>query len=277
MKRGKLARGVVLATTLLLVVLLVSFYLTSRSYLDAAGTITLPGKDGDITVGPDDVGDNGPLVDGVEVDADNVQNVIRSLQRPGCYTFSAAVTSSYYNAKAARTVTGSVKGQRRFLQVADGSGTKKILLNADSYYVWWGSTSNPQKLARGGTQFDEDGGIPTYEDVLAMDKGAIVAAGYAQREGTPCIYVTVRNQVDNALGGAVTSEDTYYIAVESGLLFAAESQCKGVTSYSMQLTAWEKKSEQDLPDSTFQLPNGQIIAERDAPDVETGQGARKTA
>ncbi len=261
MKRGKLAQGVAVATTLLLVVLLVSFYFTSRSYLDDVGTITLPDENGGISVGPGDVGDNGPLVDGVEVTPGNVQNVIRTLRRPDQYTFAATATSSYYNAKATRHVTGTVKEQRRLLQVADGSGTKKILLNGDSYYVWWGNASNPQRLARGHTRFDEDAGIPTYEDVLALAPADITDAGYAQKDGVACIYVTAQNRIDNALGGSAASTDTYYIAVESGLLYAAESRCSGLTSYTMQLTDWEK---QDVADDVFQLPNGHIIGNADA-------------
>ena len=58
------------------------------------------------------------------------------------------------------------------------------------------------------------------------------------------------------MGACLMVEDTYYIAVSTGLLYGAESQVGGLTVYSMQQTAYQA----DSPAETeFVLPNGQTV------------------
>ena len=67
MKKGKMAQAVAAVTALLLVAVLISFYL-SMVEMEPAGTITLPSSQGSISADSDKLGENGPLVDGVQVD-----------------------------------------------------------------------------------------------------------------------------------------------------------------------------------------------------------------
>ena len=58
--------------------------------------------------------------------------------------------------------------------------------------------------------------IPTYETVLSLDQTQITAAGYEEREGTPCVYIEYR-------GGALDGyRQRYWVSVDTGLLTAAE-------------------------------------------------------
>ncbi len=256
MKRGKMAQAVAIATTLLLIVLACSFYFTSRSYLDQIQTITLPGENGGLTVGAGELGENADVVDGVAIHPENVKDVIRTLRRPAEYQYTALVTQSYHSLENQTQVTAAVKGERCRLRItpADGGQEKNIILTPDSYYAWL-SSSSPQYYqgSRGEYSYDEAGGIPTYEDVLELE---ILEAGYTERDGKACIYVKAARPVDNAMGAGLMVEDTYYIAVSTGLLDGAESQVGGLTAYSMQQTAYQA----DSPAETeFVLPNGQTV------------------
>ena len=72
-----------------------------------------------------------------------------------------------------------------------------------------------------------------------------------EKDGEACIYVKVKN----SLAG---TQDSYYIAVSNGLLHRAESEKNGMTTYSMKLT---RVTVEDVPESRFQLPNGQMVEE----------------
>ena len=72
-----------------------------------------------------------------------------------------------------------------------------------------------------------------------------------EQDGEACIYV----KVENPLAG---TQDSYYIAVSTGLLYRAESEKDGMTTYSMKLT---RVTVEDVPESRFQLPNGQMVEE----------------
>lgn len=52
--------------------------------------------------------------------------------------------------------------------------------------------------------------------MLSLDQTQITAAGYEEREGTPCVYIEYR-------GGALDGyRQRYWVSVDTGLLTAAE-------------------------------------------------------
>ena len=88
--------------------------------------------------------------------------------------------------------------------------------------------------------------IPTYEDVLTADKGAITEASYVTRGEKSCIYVEVRQ-------GETDAVDRYWIETATGLLAFCETAEGDKTVYSMEETAYSAPLEET---AVFTLPDG---------------------
>ena len=88
--------------------------------------------------------------------------------------------------------------------------------------------------------------LPTYEDVLALDKSDLTAAGYEERNGQPCVYVEAKTSSANT--------ERYWVSVSSGLLVAAETEKNGQLVYSM--SAQDVVSPLDRTEGIFTLPDG---------------------
>jgi NADPH-dependent curcumin reductase CurA len=88
--------------------------------------------------------------------------------------------------------------------------------------------------------------IPTYEDVLKINKADILEAGFAQKNNEPCIFVRAHT-------GELGYTDIYYISAYTGLLSAAETYDGETLVYSM--TAGNV-SLNTPPDDKFVLPDG---------------------
>ncbi|MCI8933083.1 MAG: hypothetical protein HFE80_01015 [Clostridiaceae bacterium] len=261
MKKSNMAQAAAAATLLLAAMALTSLYLSHRQ-TSQAGIVALPQEQSGPGSQP---AEQGPLADGVTVDTSNVLRIIRTLNRPQEYTFEAESTLSYYSASDTLRVRGAVKGRRSKLQMVSAAGAveKEIIVAPSGYYAWQAGRASLYSGALGG-DWPEDGDlaafcdeasrIPTYEDVLTLgeqDPDCLLDAGYAQRDGQACIYVLVENK----LAGA---QDSYYISIDTGLLYEARSEKKGRTIYQMKQTAFQQEA---VEESQFTLPNGQQIAE----------------
>ena len=89
--------------------------------------------------------------------------------------------------------------------------------------------------------------LPTYEDVLTLDKDSITAAGYVERDGLPCVFV-------EAVMPGLNYVERYWIAETSGLLMAAETEKDGTLIY--VLSSHEVVSPLDQTAGIFVLPDG---------------------
>lgn len=261
MKKSNVAQAAAAATLLLAAMALTSLYLSHRQTSQAETVVLPPEQSGPGGRPPE----QGPIADGVEVNTGNVLRVIRTLSRPQEYTFEAESTLSYYSVSDTLRVRGAVKGRRSKLQMltAVGAVDKEIIVAPSGYYAWQAGRASLYSGALGGgwpedgdlaAFCDEASRIPTYEDVLTLgeqDPDCLLDAGYAQRDGQACIYVLV----DNKLSGA---EDSYYISIDTGLLYEARSEKKGRVIYQMKQTAFRQEA---VEESQFTLPNGQQIGE----------------
>ncbi len=93
--------------------------------------------------------------------------------------------------------------------------------------------------------------IPTYEDVLMLDRDSIINADYEEKNGMPCIFVEAVGQLDYL--------ERYWISSSSGLLVASETEKNGTLIYSM--SSDNMVSPMADTAGVFELPDGTVLHE----------------
>lgn len=188
----------------------------------------------------------------VEVTTETVQNVIATLTRPESYSRTVTVET---------LGQGEVFGVTTATVMADGGWTKTDLTLSDgrirhsivgegTVYVWYGNESSYKSYPAGEDSDDLAQRIPTYEDVLELERDAITAAGYGLIGTTPCVYAAVEVE---ELGYT----EKYWVSVETGLLVYAESSDgEGTVFYRMQGDNIEIPA---TPGVGFTLPGGETL------------------
>lgn len=183
----------------------------------------------------------------VEVTPDTVQSVIAALDRQESY--SRVVTSTLEGATAAASVWVDGAWTRADMLLPTGRIVHTIIGDG-RVWRWYDSDPATVTWAADGVSVDVDGQrIPTYEDVLALDKSLITDAGYQEKNGYACVYV----QADVP---ELDQRERYWVSADNGLLVAAETETGGEVVYSMASNAPE------IPVSaqaSFSLPDGTVL------------------
>lgn len=183
----------------------------------------------------------------VEVSPDTVQSVIAALERLESY--SQVVTSTLEGSTAATSVwvdggwtrADMILPTGRLIHTIVGNGTVWRWYDDDPATVTWDAD---------GASVDVEGQrVPTYEDVLALDKARITAAGYEEKNGYACVYV----QVDIP---ELDQRERYWVSSDNGLLVAAETETGGEVVYSMAANAPEIPASAN---ASFVLPDGTVL------------------
>ena len=158
----------------------------------------------------------------VEVTPDTVQNVIATLSRPeSCYR-ELTVTLYWSGGSSSSKVQIWADGDYVKTVVGVGGVTQHRLVGDGKLCLWYGGDKAWKEVPADEDSFDLAQRIPTYEDVLALDRTAITDAGYQVKNGKDCVFVEVR---DADLGYL----DRYWVETATGLLCAAETLADGVT------------------------------------------------
>lgn len=194
----------------------------------------------------------------VEVTPETVQSVIATLARPDSY-YREITLEDYWGTDGRGVTTAKVwvDGGWTRTEAAWPGGTVRTSIVGDGTVWWWyGGDREAVSAPADERSADLEGQrIPTYENVLALDTASITAAGYEEREGLSCVYVEV---AENSLG----YRDRYWVAVESGLLVAAETLDGDRPVSSMSSYAVERPVP---PDTSFELPDGTVLHRAAAP------------
>jgi len=174
----------------------------------------------------------------VEITPDNVQNVIATLRRLETYSRTILQTRYWDGGTASGTTTAEIWVTPEALRIQWDHG-ENMILTAERYYLWFGRgrpITRPITDVFGESLdqiLDEFQGVPSYETVLGLDQGDILAAGYIRRqvagEYVYCIYVTVQGPGD--------SVDHFYIALDTGLLVEMRTYHGDTLIYRMETTA----------------------------------------
>lgn len=188
----------------------------------------------------------------VEVTPDTVQNVIRTLDRYTSYRRSVSVEYlSGGEVISSLTAEVAVDGGWTRCDVSEPGGrAEHSILNGDTRWIWYGGSRDYAQLSAGQAAPDLAQRLPTYEDVLVLDRSAISAAGYELREGLPCVYVEV-------IQPDLDYQERFWVSVESGLLVASETVKGEETVYRMR--SYQVESPLSEIGDSFTLPDGTVL------------------
>ena len=223
------------ATVLVLLVVL-SFVLSSGWMHGSSTGIILPGSEGDSpTVGTGSALLTGQSVDDITIDVNNANTVIATLARPAAYSSRIENTIYYDGGSAAlychRYVRNNV--MRTDTLGSDNQVQSTLIRVPDSkVYAWNAGDSTAYQGKAGDFTDDAAAMLPTYEDVLA-DEVQLTAAG--RQDGYRCVYA---------------------VSTVSGLL--AQASFYDGDTLTRKVTVSELSTE--TPDSElFTLPDGESV------------------
>ena len=185
----------------------------------------------------------------VEVSVQTVQSLVASLARYESY--SRSMTMEYFSGgEPAGTVTAQTwvdYGWTRSSVTLSSGRVENSIVGGGQLWLWYDQDNRVYAGPAEGMSADLIQRLPTYEDVLALDRDSIMDAGYVERDGQSCVYVE-----------AVLSElgyvERYWVSETSGLLMAAETEKDGELIYSM--VSHEVISPLDQAAGVFSLPDG---------------------
>ncbi len=195
----------------------------------------------------------------VEVTPETVQRVIECLARPETYSRAITLERFWTDGGGTSSVSVYVAGPWTRVDVSEEDAeTRHVITGDERSWIWYGAES---RVFSGSAVLsaDEEQGIPTYENILALPVEAIAAADYRAYEDVDCIYVET---AQDAFGYA----ERYYVSVENGLLIAAERvrgedvvyRMSGLTVGTDAVTA-----------EAFRLPDGEVLYDpQGAPNTE---------
>ncbi len=142
------------------------------------------------------------------------------------------------------------ENQKTVMMAPDGT-TQNYLIVDGTRYLWYAGDRTYDERPAGDRTGDLIQHIPTYEDVLALDKDQITASGYESKNGVNCIYV---EELVKELGYL----QRYWISTKTGLLVAAETgyQANGQLGYRMTEELCQSLGKEEIP---FVLPDGREL------------------
>lgn len=151
----------------------------------------------------------------VEVTPDTVQGVVETLERPASYYQEITVT--YGAAGGSLTAKQWVDGGWSRTEAAlPGGMIRHTIVGEGMVHYWYGNSRTWASAPGDQRSHDLEGPhIPTYEDILDVEKDHITRAGYEEKDDMACVFAEI---IDSELG----SVSRYWVSVDNGLLVAAE-------------------------------------------------------
>ena len=114
----------------------------------------------------------------IAVRPDTVQSAIATLERPARYSRAITIERYYSGGSGVDRSSVSVDGAWMRVDTEQASGAQShTISNGERTWVWYGGSELYYESAAAFTA-DEEQGIPTYEDILRLDKKRIAAADY---------------------------------------------------------------------------------------------------
>ena len=241
-----------MAVVIIAVVLAAVGYSFFFNLLAPTPHLQLPDPNASQSVDPE--GEESGQMEGVvvEVTPQTVQSLIADLERYQSYRRTVAVEYFAADGKPVGAVTAQVWEEAGWICTAatlSSGAVEHSIVGEGTLWLWYDTEQSVYSGPVDGKTADLMQRLPTYEDVLSLDKKDITAAGYAERDGQPCVYVEA--------AAPLGSVERYWVSVNSGLLVAAETEKDGAVVYAM--TARDVVSPLDQTVGIFVLPDGTAL------------------
>lgn len=223
-----------------------------NTFTSQYNTIPVPTLSAESTEGNAVDGQENSTLVRVEVTPQTVQSVISTMTRPESY-YRQVITQDLWGESGQGVTVAQVWVDYgwTYTVTANSNGVERSSIVGDETVWWWyeGDRTAMEASADYWSADVEGQRIPTYEELLDLDKSTIIDAGYEERGGLYCIYVVAEVPT-------LDWERHYWISEESGLLVATETW-DGDTLIS---TMFSYDVERPVPDNTvFALPNGKTL------------------
>ena len=233
---------------IVLTVFLVAFLLAQYTLRDDR-TITLPTRTGETETGSNksDTEDLNIL----SITPSTVQVAISTLSRPAAYQRTQTVTLYWNGGENSTTTQVAVSGGiTRIDAVLKDGTTSHTLLDHKIACVWYDDDTSWVTMRADQLSADALQNMPTYESVLNLDSSLITQTEYCVKDGVHCIYVQTASDADGYA-------QSFWISVQSGLLYAAERTYNGDIIYRFSAT----EPDNDPPaEDLFLLPDGSQLS-----------------
>lgn len=170
-----------------------------------------------------------PGVRVIEVTPDTVQTVISMLRRADNYSRTLTAQNFWNGGSAVTGIEVWVRGDNVRLSIRESGGdtVKNVLIKGAEEWIWYSDGAGVWHGAARDGDADAYQTLLTYEDVLTLDKSAILDAGYTEYNGENCIFVRYAS-------GALDYEHLCYISDATGLLMGAETYDGDMLVYAMR-------------------------------------------
>ncbi|MBU5434528.1 hypothetical protein [Pseudoflavonifractor sp. MSJ-37] len=230
------------------------------SFTPESPPITLPPVE-DASAGDGDGADGDGSLEllRVEVTPETVQDVIATLARPASYSRQVTVSLPETGGSITSRIW-SDGGWTRSDTTLPGGTVRHSIVGDGTVRYWYGNSRSYAAAPADRWSADLEGPhIPTYEDLLEVERSRITKAGYEDKDGAACIYAEVSDPSTGDLS-------RWWVAVDSGLLTAAELVEDGVVVLRMTASAAERPV---AAGADFSLPDRTVL--HTVQPVESGQ------
>lgn len=179
----------------------------------------------------------------IELSADNIQSVIKSLERYESYSASFTVTSYWSDGQSVSDMSVWKRGSNFRVSWAQNDLIKNTLISDGSIYTWY--SDSPELVfsaplsdfsSRHGDSFAR---LISYEELLSLPVENILETGYIDKLDTPCVYVSYMKS------DSTDYVNQIYVSVISGLPIAAEIYEGERLIYSMESVSSELSTPKD--------------------------------
>lgn len=187
----------------------------------------------------------------IAVRPETVQSAVATLERPAIYSRAITIERYYSGGSGVERSSVSVDGSWTRIDTEKAGGAlSHTILNGERTWVWYGGSESYYESAAAFTA-DEEQGIPTYEDILRLDKDRIAQADYRLLDTVDCIFVETAADDSGYI-------ERYWVSVSDGLLCAAEKLQGEDVVYRMAGMTVDSGS---VAEDAFTLPDGTVLHE----------------
>lgn len=186
----------------------------------------------------------------VEVDRENIQAILSTMQRPETYHQILTVIRLWSGGSSTRTIELYRSGEKAFASLTGEGRDRRLLTDGQNIWIWYADEGQARALSPDpSVSFDDLVGVPTYETVSSLPPGSIGEAGFVTLDGVRCLYVS-------AIDGEY--EDRCWVDASTRLLCRADALEDDQLTYQLRQSAFDIPDEAALS-AVFRLPDGTAI------------------